>query len=283
MARRKRTGKRTHGGPAPPARPPRRSAHRRPLARWAAAIAVIVLLVGGGLLLAGLLPGGDDDGPRTAAIVDQLSLTQPNPDFIEHATDILERAGFVVDYYRGEQVTVDFYRGLPKLGYDAIILRVHSGQLWLDAGEGVVTQEPYVSLFTGEPYSESKYLEEQRRARVVEAVYNEGEGTPIFAVAAPFIKHSMEGEFEGTLIVMMGCEGFGSDGAARAFLARGASAFISWDKQVSAEHTDAATERLLEKMLVERLPVEDAVAQTAAEVGPDPAYGAQLKVLTAER
>ena len=31
-------------------------------------------------------------GPR-AAIVDQLVLTQPNPTFVENATDVLEEAG----------------------------------------------------------------------------------------------------------------------------------------------------------------------------------------------
>ena len=32
-----------------------------------------------------------------------------------------------MDYYPGEQVTVDFYRTLPLRGYDVLILRVHSG------------------------------------------------------------------------------------------------------------------------------------------------------------
>ena len=44
-------------------------------------------------------------------------------------------------------------------------------------------------------------------------------------------------------------------------------------------HTDAATQRLLEKLLPQGLAVGDAVTQTAAELGPDPWYGAELRVL----
>jgi len=230
-----------------------------------------------------LIADGDSTPPAPrAVIVDQLSLTFPNPGFVEHATGTLEQAGYEVDYFSGEEVTVDLYRNLPALDYDLVILRAHSGQLWPDSGAIGSVQQSYVSLFTGEPYSHTKYLDEQRDARVVRAVYYEGDD-PIFAVSSGFVETSMQGRFDGSVILLMGCEGLVSDRTARAFVDRGASAFISWDEEVSAEHTDAATERLLEKMLVERLPVEDAVAQTAAEMGPDPVYGAQLKVLTAER
>jgi len=66
---------------------------------------------------------------------------------------------------------------------------------------------------------------------------------------------------------------------AQAFLDKGGSAFVGWSQAVSASHTDAATLRLLDMLLTGGLPVADAVAQTAAEVGPDPAYGAELRIL----
>ena len=47
-----------------------------------------------------------------AAIVDHLSLTAPNQTFIQTATNILKQAGYTVDYYLGEEVTVEFYRNL---------------------------------------------------------------------------------------------------------------------------------------------------------------------------
>jgi hypothetical protein len=244
-----------------------------------------VVLVGAGLLsaalAAGLLLGGVIGGgpsqPR-AAIVDQLSLTQPNPDFAASATTILEQADYVVDYFPGEQVTVDFYRDLPAHGYDLIILRVHSGIAEeTDLTTGQTAKMEYVSLFTGEPYSQDSYPDEPI-GRLGRATYYEG-AAPLFGIGPGFITDSMHGSFDKALIVLMGCDGLRSQTTAQAFLDKGASAFVNWSKAVSASHTDAATERLLEKLVIDGLPVGDAVAQTAAELGPDPSYGAELRVL----
>ena len=67
--------------------------------------------------------------PPKAAILDQGSLaptSRPNPVFVKKATSILKEAGFSVDYYLGEEVTVEFYRNLPNYGCDFIIERTHS-------------------------------------------------------------------------------------------------------------------------------------------------------------
>jgi hypothetical protein len=79
---------------------------------------------------------------------------------------------------------------------------------------------------------------------------------------------------------MMGCDGLRSQRTAEAFLGRGAGAFVSWTKPVSASHTDTATQMLLRHLLLESLPLEEAVQKTAAEVGPDPTYDGELRVLT---
>ncbi|HLF08168.1 MAG TPA: hypothetical protein VI789_02320 [Dehalococcoidia bacterium] len=79
---------------------------------------------------------------------------------------------------------------------------------------------------------------------------------------------------------MMGCNGLFTDTPAQAFLDRGATAVISWDKDASASHTDEATERLIQLTALEGLTPEEAVARAADQVGPDPAFGAQLAVLT---
>jgi len=251
--------------------------------RRAAVVLVGVVLLStallAGLLLSALIARGPSE--PSAAIVDQLSLTQPGPDFVESATDLLEQAGYVVDYFPGEQVTVDFYRNLPTHDYDLIILRIHSAiTTERDAETGQQTEKEYVGLFTGEPYSPDKYPQEQI-GRLGKAEYYEG-APPLFGIAPDFITYSMRGRFDKTLIVMMGCDGLRSQRTAQAFLDKGASAFVSWSRSVSASHTDAATQRLLEKLLIEGLPVGDAVSQTAAEVGPDPSYGAELRVLPNE-
>jgi len=244
-------------------------------------VALVCTALAAGLLFSGLI--GGDSGPRRAAIVDQLSLTQPNPDFAESATNLLEQAGYTVDYFPGEEVTVELYRNLPTHGYGLIVLRVHSG-LTREVSEEGATPREYVSLFTGEAYNDTKYPDEtfvapgEPVARLGSAVYYKG-APPLFGIAPGFIKESMKGKFDDTTVILMGCDGLKSHDTGQAFLDRGAGAFVSWTQAVTASHSDAATLRLLEKLVSEGLPLADAVAQTAAEVGPDPLYGAELRML----
>jgi hypothetical protein len=114
--------------------------------------------------------------------------------------------------------------------------------------------------------------------RLGASFYSRG-GPWYFGIAPDFIRYSMRGRFEKTLVIMMGCDGLRSDETAQAFLARGAEAFVSWSKPISASHTDAATQRLLELLLVRRLSVPEAVARTAADLGPDPLYGGELRFI----
>jgi len=245
---------------------------RRPrLARRIALVAALVA-VGGGLASAWFLflQSDEPSGPPKAAIVDQLSLTAPNPEFIDTATGQLEQAGYVVDYYPGEQVDVDFYRRLPVYDYKVIVFRVHADRLkafW--RGEEIDD----VILFSSEPYDRQRYVHEQAQNKLVIARYSEG-GPGYFGIAPDFFDEL--GDFDDTTVIMMGCEGLVSERAAQAFIDKGAKTYISWDETVSATHTDAATERLLQHLLIERKSPADAVAQTMAEVGPDPTYGSKL-------
>jgi len=251
---------------------------------------LVALALAGGLVAAALVfsgvLGGSSAGPKTAAIVDQLSLTSPNPGFAEAATDLLEGARYTVDYYPGEQVTVDYYRNLPTHGYDLLILRVHSGIAEeVNATTGEKTEREYVSLFTGEPYDETKYPQERhpevQNDRVGKATYYEG-APPLFGIGPEFVEHSMRGGFDKTLVILMGCDGLRSTRTAEAFVEKGADAFVSWSRTVSADHNDAGSERLLQHLVVDGLTLGEAVAQTNAELGPDPGYGAELRVYPSE-
>lgn len=240
-----------------------------------AIVALLCVALGVGVLFWSLSSGGS---PKTAAIVDQLSLTQPNPDFLEAATNLLEEAGYTVDYYPGEEVTVEFYRDLPTQRYQLVILRVHSGLTSLTRTYEEETDQ--VALFTSSPYSKAEYLEEPVDSLAI-ASY-QVDGPQYFAIMPDFIKSSMRGRFDDTTIILMGCDGLASDKAAEAFVERGARAFLSWSGLVSASYTDAATERLLQHLVIDGLPIEDAVAQTMADVGPDPEYGSTLLVYPSE-
>lgn len=256
----------------------RRSRRERPsrsatLIRIAAIVALIGLLPVAAIVLV-IVRGGDDDddGPPTAAIIDQLSVTAPNPAFAEDATATLEAAGYEVDYYPGEEVAVEFYRELPYHEYDVLVFRSHADRLEAVDDRGNPFDE--VVLFTSEPYSTERYRNEQNAHDLVIARYSEG-GDPFFGVAAGFIEHA-ERDFDGAQVIMMGCEGLLTDSTARAFVERGAESYISWDETVTADHTDAATSALLEHLLVDGLSPTEAVDQTMAELGPDPLFGSRL-------
>jgi hypothetical protein len=263
------------GEPPPPAERRRLRGKIAVLVGAAVAAAALVIFSPPGQQLRGLVASDSEAVPR-AAILDQLDLTFPNPAFVQATTDMLETAGYAVDYYRGREVTVELYRNLPKHDYDVVILRVHSGLVAeIDETTGTETLTDYVSLFSGEPYSETKYVEEVQAGPLGIASNYEG-GPEYFGIGPTFIESSMNGNFDDTKIILMGCDGLRAERTARAFLSRGAATFVSWDKPVSATHTDAATERLLRHLFVDGLPVPDAVEQTMAEVGPDPTFDSEL-------
>jgi hypothetical protein len=214
-------------------------------------------------------------GPR-AAIVDQLSLTQPNPTFVDAATEILKDAGYAVDYHPGEEVTVEFYRTFPAQPYDLIIYRVHSA-LGRENGEPA----DWVTLFTSDSYHESWYLDEQKSRRLSKVSYYEN-GPPYFGIMPAFVRSSMKGDLEGSTVVLMGCDGLATETIAKALVDKGAKAVVSWNGLVTGNHTDAAAEQLLRHLATEGLPLKEAVEKTAAEIGPDPAYGSVLRLYPPE-
>lgn len=62
-----------------------------------------------------------------AAIVDQLSMLDPNQEFTKPAEDIMRQAGLNVDVYGPENVAVGLYATLSAEGYRLIVFRVHGG------------------------------------------------------------------------------------------------------------------------------------------------------------
>ena len=235
--------------------------------RFPTAIAVIVTALAV-LLLVSCGSEGSSGSPR-AAIVDQLSLTHPNATFVDDATGQLTRAGYAVDYYPGEEATIDLYDRLADLDYDYLVLRVHIARF---AGEwrGQTYDQPV--LFTSEPYSADQYVAEQWDL-LLNPVYAYQGAPKYFGVAPNFIEAA--GGFEGATVIMMGCSGLSTDALAAAFADQGADRVVGWNDLVSAQHTDEATSRLL-GYLLEGSSAQEAVAKTNAEVGSDPVYDSHL-------
>ena len=226
---------------------------------------VIFLLpkTGGGLNLS-----ARQDPVVKAAIVDHLSTSWPNAAFVGECTAILAGAGFEVDYYKGEDVTVELYRDLPTHGYKLIILRVHSAY---------VPKYLSLAMFTSEPYTKQRYVYEQLRNRVASGYIEPfEEGDPRYLVITDkFVRSSMEGSFDGALIVMMGCRGI-KKCAASAFIEKGAMAYVGWDGLVSARHTDEATIQFLKHLLVERQTIGAAATKAMEDVGRESQYKSTL-------
>lgn len=239
----------------------------------------LALLALAGLMLPGLMscrpttPEAVSSSQPRAAIVDQLYLLSPNPAFIEKATSQLEAYGFSVDVWQGGQVTVDFYREMASYGYHLIILRAHGGIMLRVSEKGAAVQEE-TFLFTGETYQAGSHPIEQLSDRVQKALM-----TPdyplVFAVTPGFIRKEFNGSFENTVVINMGCSSGYIDDLARAFVEKGASAYLGWNATVTLNYVDEATLILLDKLVTDEK-VAEAAGQTMAIADRDPYYQARL-------
>jgi hypothetical protein len=213
----------------------------------------------------------DNTGELKAAIVDQLSSFQENEAFITNVTTELENYGFEVDLYQGDNITVDFYRGLSGHGYKLIVFRAHSGIL---QGENQTYYK--TTLFTNENYSTLKYVTDQLDDRLFEASI--AEGYPwVFSISPKFVTESMTKKFDNTVIIMMGCSGIYLTDLAEAFVNKGASAYLAWDASVDLDYVDEATPYLIGQLCSENATLKEAVDSTMNVIGPDPKHGADLK------
>jgi len=232
------------------------------------------------LLSALLLPvscgnsGQNNDGTPRAAIIDQLYLRQPNPAYISEATGLLESIGFKVDIWQGNDITVDFYRKLPSLGYRFILFRVHSGTLLELKGDQTI-ELPYTYIFTAENYTTKKYVTDQLSDKVAYAIMDEN-SPEIFAVNSKFIR-SAKGKFDRTIILAMGCESYGKDDLQQAFMEKGASVYIGWSEVVTLEYDDRVTLDLLRDLCTGGMTIAQGINSTMNELGHDPYFDTFLK------
>lgn len=244
---------------------------------WAVGIAVVCVVVGLIIILNPFTPKSviqTDD--LKCAIVDHLYDLQPNDGFIDHVTQEVEKVGFTVDVYRGDEITVDFYRHLPSHGYKLILFRVHGGLLENETGMG-----DKIWLFTNESYSRMRYYMMQLRDQVSGGAISL-DGEQVFAVSSKFVTDCMRYNFDNTVIINMGCAAFYNDDLAEAFTGRGASAYLGWDVSVGLSYVEKATMTLVEKLCTEEMPIEQAVTSTMEEIGPDPNNNAFLKYYSPE-
>jgi hypothetical protein len=260
-----------------------RSARRRRTGIWqirfvSAAAITVACLIAAGVAAAYLIYKDTGSGRPRAVIVDQLAITDPNQPFVDKATQQLKDAGYDVDYRGPEGVTVDYYRSLPGRGYKVVVLRSHAAeQVERDKTTGETRTLGDAALFTDEPYNTTAHLADQYASVLGIGTIPQVPMQPqLFTVPPVFVASQTKGQFDGTIVVLMGCAGLKTDGLAKAFISKGASQFISWDNPVTAAHTDKATTDLLQHLLGDGVSAKEAVARTMADVGPDPDLGARL-------
>jgi len=209
-----------------------------------------------------------DDGIPKAAIIDQLYDGIPNPDFQQNATEYFKTAGYEVDIYNTKDITVDFYKELPSMDYEFIVIRSHATAFYFKYASE--------ALFTGEKYSPKKHSADQLSGHIgaastfrvgtmknmsPEKVANQ----TYFVIGSKFVDEKMVGEFPGSVIVLAGCYTASSELLSQSLLDRGASVVVGWDNIVLSRQNDKVILALLEKMLVDGEVVPEAVSSVTNE------------------
>jgi len=205
-----------------------------------------------------------------AAIIDGIGVTKPNPEFMGGVKEVLERAGLKVDVYEGENVTIDLLRNIG--GYGILILRVHSA---IDLKYG------FLYLFSAEEFNETEYdvrfSEEKRLGAVREGVTFENER--YFALRADLLGYLRPNGLKGSTIILMGCNGTGSEHTLNRLFEKGVKAIIAWNGYVSLEYTDEITLNLIRAAYEKSLKFPEAVKKIMEEYGPDPVYESKLEYI----
>ena len=225
------------------------------------------------------------NGAPKAAILDQLDNDIPNEEFQKKATQYLKDAGYEVDLFTTQQLTVDFYKKLPKMNYEFIVVRSHA--IGSD-GPDYFEKEP-VSIFTGEKYADDKYIQEQLFGQlgkgapymssqvevsvdlsglnqttsnevVSESSWRLLDTTnPYFLVGSKYVNDLMEGSFPNSVIVLGGCSTLSNPSLAKALVNRGASSVVGWDRLIGSTKNDQVVLAFLESVLINDMEVDKAV------------------------
>jgi len=211
-------------------------------------------------------------GPPKAAVVDQLGLHFPNREFMQAAEGIMQEAGFGVDVYDPERVTVELYKALPTYGYGVVVFRVHIAL----PNASIQTDQRDAALFTSQRYNEVNYPLEQLGLSVQRGWISWLPNEAFFVVTPKFITEGSMSDYPSSVVILMGCNGVENEALPKSFVDRGASVVIGWSGFVSTRHTDEATLILLKMMLLEKMSIGRSVRATMNQVGADPDYGSVL-------
>jgi len=217
---------------------------------------------------------------RKAVIIDQLAKDIPNPHYQNQTMNYLLDAGYDVDLYTTEDITIDFYKELPSMDYEFILFRSHSLAMY--------GKNPSEWLFSGELYSNKVHIAESLSGQLSPGVpfvvtedqtitYSQALGERHFMIGSKFIDESMVGQFPGSVIILGGCETMPHELLAEALVKRGASSVIGWNELVGSASNDRLITSLLEKMLVNGLEIDQAIDLVMEDYKKDEKSSLRLK------
>jgi len=215
----------------------RRSNSRWPFIGVAVGVLAIILLV--------LTTPANPSSDKSVIIFDTLPNAVGEASFTARCRGILEPAGYKVEAYTGQEVTVERVKTLG--GSPIIILRVHSSVF--DDG---------VWFYTGEPYSNTEHVLEQL-TNEIHIGRTSPAGNLTFAVGSAFIRNNLKARLNNTLVVLMGCDGLRRSDLAQAFTYSGASAYVSWSGPVTVAQTDEATLEMIRSLVEDHTTLDEAL------------------------
>jgi len=182
-----------------------------------------------------------------AAIVDQLGGSFPNKNFIGNVTEILQQYNFTVVHNRSAEITVNFYKSLPKSNPGVVIFRVHSA---------IRNNTQLVDFFTSEKYKPDEYAE---YGDCLSKAWLSWKSNYYFAIGPGFVE-IMDGDFPKSVVIAMGCDSLKYSTMAEAFIDKGAKLYIGWTGLVSVADSDEATIKLLELLFIQNKTIEYAIS-----------------------
>jgi hypothetical protein len=191
-----------------------------------------------------------------------------------------EDAGYEVDLVVTDDITVDFYKELPTMDYEFIVLRSHSLAIYGD--------KPSSWIFTGEKYDSGRYTQEQlygilspgvpfRQGQISHMTQGDAKGERLFMLGSKMIDEMMTGQFPGTHIILGGCDTLSHGFLAEALVKRGASSVVGWNGLVELSDNDAVMLSLLDAIFNENLEMDDAVEKVMTDYEGKTYYGTKIK------
>jgi len=233
------------------------------------------------------LESNQNSSQLRAVIIDQIHDQIPNYEFQTNATRMLEDAGYQVDLYTTKDITVEFYKKLPSMNYNFILIRTHGG-------EGNPDEEYPTRLFTGEKYAKEQYTLDQLSGQVgygfpfygediieVQKIDEDFYDQAYFTIGSKLVKEGMVGTFPDSIIIVGGCQSARSHDLMASLIGRGAAHVLGWDSTIGAQDNDKAMTLLLEDILVNKATLYDAVDKINKEVIRDFEYPSILKLFNA--